>query len=210
MVTVEVGVERAARERVKFDCSTLDKHGFERLDTESVKRRSTVEKHGVIFDDLFEDVPHLILAGVHETFCALDVVAKVALDELVHNERLEEFECHFLWQTALIKFEFGADDDNRTTGIVDTFTEQVLTETALFAAEHSREGFEISVAGAGNRFASAAVVDQCVDCFLKHTFFVAHDDVGRAELFELFKTVVAVDDSAIQIVEVAGCKSAAV
>ena len=110
----------------------------------------------------------------------------------------------------MIEFEFRAYDDNRTTGVVDALTEQVLTETTLFTAEHTRERFEISVAGAGNGFASAAVVDESVNGFLKHTLFVAHDDVGRAEFFEFFETVIAVDDSAIQIVEVAGCKSAAV
>ena len=100
---------------MKFDCSTLYKHGLERLNTESVKRRCTVEKHGVILDDFFEDIPNLVLACVDETFCALDVVAIVALDKFVHNERLEKFESHFFWQTALIEFEFGTDDDNRTT-----------------------------------------------------------------------------------------------
>lgn len=66
-------------------------------------------------------------------------MAKVALDELVHNEGLEEFKSHFLWQTALIEFEFRTYDDNRTTGVVYTFTEKVLTETTLFTAEHTGE-----------------------------------------------------------------------
>jgi hypothetical protein len=48
--------------------------------------------------------------------------------------------------------------------------------------------------------AAAAVVEERVDRFLQHAFFVADDDVGRAQLKELLEAVVAVDDAAIEIV----------
>ena len=60
-------------------------------------------------------------------------------DKSLHNEGLEQLKSHFLRQTALINLEVGSDDDNGTSGIVNTFTEQVLTETSLLTAAASRK-----------------------------------------------------------------------
>ena len=49
-----------------------------------------------------------------------------------HQRTRFEFERHFLRQTALVHFEFRSDNDNGTAGVVNTLTQQVLTETALF------------------------------------------------------------------------------
>ena len=46
--------------------------------------------------------------------------------------------------------------------------------------------------------------------FLQHALLVAHDDVGRAQLDQALQAVVAVDDAAIEIVEVRGREAAAV
>ena len=59
LVTVEVGVERRANERVKLDGLALDEDRLERLDAEAVERRRAVEENRVLADDLFEDVPDL-------------------------------------------------------------------------------------------------------------------------------------------------------
>ena len=112
LVAVEVGVKCATCKGVKFDCSTFYENGLKCLDTKSVERRSTVEKDGVIFDDFFKDIPNLMFACVNKSLCALDVVAEILFHKFLHNEGLEEFKCHFLRKTALIKFEFRTDDDN--------------------------------------------------------------------------------------------------
>ena len=62
--------------------------------------------------------------------------------KLLHDERLEQLERHFLRQTALIDLQVRADDDNRTAGVVNTLAEQVLTETALLALQHVGQGLE--------------------------------------------------------------------
>jgi hypothetical protein len=56
--------------------------------------------------------------------------------------------------------------------------------------------------------AAAAVVDQRVHGLLKHSLFIADNDVGRAEIKQPFQAVVAVDDSAVQVIQV-GCRKAA-
>ena len=83
-------------------------------------------------------------------------------------------------QAALVHLQLRADDDNRTAGIVDTLTQKVLAETALFTLEHIGKRFQRAVVRAGDRTAAAAVVDQGVDCLLQHPLFVADDDVRGA------------------------------
>ncbi len=53
-------------------------------------------------------------------------------NQFFYNEWFEKLKSHFLWQTALINLKFRTNDDNGTAGIVNTFTQQVLTETTLF------------------------------------------------------------------------------
>ena len=59
-----------------------------------------------------------------------------------------------------IRDRLRADDDNRTTGVVNTLAQQVLTEAALLALQHIGKALQCAVVGAGDRTAAAAVVDQ--------------------------------------------------
>src|SRR5690606_38492095 len=49
-----------------------------------------------------------------------------------------------------------------------------------------------------------------VNSFLKHALFVAHDDVGRTQFDQALQTIVAVDDTAVEIVEVGRREAATV
>ena len=165
----------------------------------------------MVLDDDLERVPHVLDARALDHFARVfNVGGNLEIDQTLHNKRLKQLERHFLGQAALIHLQLRPDDDNGTARIVDTLTEQVLTETSLFALEHIGQRLERAVARPCDRAAAAAVVDQRVDRLLEHTLFVAHDDVGRAKLQQLLQTVVAVDDTAVQVVEVARCKTAAV
>ena len=102
LVAVEVGVERSTYERMDLYCSALDKNGLESLNRKSVKRGSAVQKHGVLFDDLFQNVPNGRFCALDSALCALDIVALTAFNELFHYERFEKLDSHFLRKTALI------------------------------------------------------------------------------------------------------------
>ena len=56
LVTVEVGVECRADEWVQLDGLAFNQDRPERLDTQTVQRRCTVEQHGVLVDDFFQNV----------------------------------------------------------------------------------------------------------------------------------------------------------
>src|SRR5699024_9804685 len=115
-----------------------------------------------------------------------------------------------LGQTALVQFQLRTDDDDRTTGIVDALTEQVLPEAALLALEHVGQRLERTVAGPGDRATTAAVVEQGVDGLLQHPLLVVDDDLGRTQVQEPLEAVVPVDDTTVQVVEVGGRKAATV
>src|ERR687893_441967 len=58
--------------------------------------------------------------------------------------------------------------------------------------------------------AAAAVVEQRVDRLLQHPLLVVDDDLGRAEVEQTLQAVVAVDDAAVEVVEVRRREAAAV
>ncbi len=164
----------------------------------------------MILDDLFEDVPDLGPDALDDPLGALDVVGEALLDELAHDERLEQLEGHLLGQPALVQLELRPDHDDRAAGVVDALAQQVLAEPALLALEHVRQALQAVVAGARDRPAAAAVVDQRVARLLEHPLLVADDDLGRAQLEQPLEPVVAVDDAAVQVVQVGGREAAAV
>ena len=54
-----------------------------------------------------------------------------------------------------------------------------------------------------------AVVEERVDRFLQHALFVVNDHIGSLQLHQVFQPVVAVDDAAVEIVEIGGREAAA-
>ena len=109
-----------------------------------------------------------------------------------------------------MELELRTDGDDRTAGIVDALAEQVLAEPALLALEHVGQRLQRTLVGTGDGAATAAVVEQRIDRFLKHALLVADDDVRRAQLDQALQAVVAVDDAAIEIVEIGRREAAAV
>ncbi len=134
----------------------------------------------MVLDDFFKNIPNFQSFFFDHALGALDRVNKTAFTELFDDKRLEKLEGHLFRQTALIQLQLRTDDDNRTTGIVDAFTEQVLTETALFALEHVAQALQRTIARSENRTTVTAVVKQRVNGFLKHALFIANDDFGSS------------------------------
>jgi hypothetical protein len=210
LVAVEVGVEGGADERMQLDRLALDQHRLEGLDAEAMQGRRAVQQHRMLADDLVEDIPDFrlflfdqLLGLLHRGRQALGVEARI-------DERLEQLERHLLRQAALVQLELRTHHDDRAAGIVDALAEQVLAEAALLALQHVGERLQRTLVGARDDAAAAAVVEQRVNGFLQHALFVAHDDVGRAKLDQALQAVVAVDDAAIEIVEVGRGEAAAV
>ena len=145
LVTVEVGVEGGTCQRVELDGLTLDHLGLECLDTETVKCRGSVEQHGVTLHHILEDVPYNGFLAVDNLLGRLDGLDDAALDEFADDEGFVKLGGHVFGKTALMHLQLGAYDDYRTGGVVDTLTEEVLTETSLLTLEGVGERLEGTV-----------------------------------------------------------------
>ena len=210
LVPIEVGVVARTYERMQLDSPAFPEDRFEGLDTEAVQRRRTVQEYRMFFDHVSQYIPHFRSQLVHFLAGCFQVAGYASLDQFMHNERLEEFDSHFLRQTALVHFQFRTDYNYGTAGVVDTFTEKVLAETTLLAFQHVRQGLQGPVAGAGNSPAAAAIIDERIHRFLEHTFFVPDDDFRSSQFHQSLQTVISVDDSSVQVVQVGGGETAAV
>ena len=209
LVAVEVSVESGTGQRMQLDGLAFHQHRFEGLNAQTVQGRSTVQKHGMITNDIFQNIPDFRACLFHLALGGLDIVCLFQGNQLFHDEGLEEFKRHVLGKTALVKLEFRTNHDNASAGVVNTLAEQVLTETSLLAAEQIAEGFQGTVSGTGDRTSAAAVVDQSVNGFLKHALLVADNDVRGAEVHKALQTVVAVDDAAVQVIQVGSGETSA-
>ena len=130
------------------DGVAFNKHRFEGLDAHAVKGRSAVEEHGMVLDDLFEDVPNFLGLALQHLLSRLDGVGVAQFLETANNEGLEKLQSDLLRQTTLVQPQFRTDDDDGPGGIVDALAQQVLAESALLALDHIGERFQRPVAGA--------------------------------------------------------------
>ncbi len=210
LVAVEVGVEGGTDQRMQLDRLALDQHRLERLDAEAVQGRRPVEQHRVLADHLFEDIPDLRPLLLEHALGRLDRRREAVEFELGVDERLEQLERHLLRQAALVQLQLRANDDHRAAGVIDALAEQVLPEASLLALEHVGQRLQRPFAGAGDRPAAPAVVEQRVDRLLQHPLLVADDDLRSPQFDQPLQPVVAVDHPAVEIVEVRRREPAAV
>ena len=210
LVTIEVGVERGTNERMKFDSFTFYKDRLKCLDTQTMQCRCTVQHNRMFFDNIFQYIPYFRLKFLYHFLGILDVVGSSVCNKLFHNERFEKLDCHFFRKTTLIDLQFRSNDDNRTSGIVNSFTKKVLTETSGFTFQHIGKGFQSSVSRACYRTSTASVIDQGIYSLLQHTLLVADNDIRSTKLQKSFQTVVSVDDSSVKIIQVRCCKTSSV
>ena len=211
LVAVEVGIECGTNQRMQLQGAALHQNGLECLDTQTVQGRRSVHQHGVALDDHLQRVPNLLGGTTVHHFAGLaDILSDLQIYQTLHYKGLKELQRHLLGQAALVHLQLGAHHDNGTAGIVYTLTQQVLAEAALLTLQHIAQGLECTVVGAGHRAAAAAVIDEGVHRLLQHPLLVTDDDIGGVQLQQLLQAVVAVDDPAIQVIEVAGGKAAAI
>ena len=109
-----------------------------------------------------------------------------------------------------MQLEGRAHGDDRAARIVHPLAQQVLAETAALAFDHIGQRLQGTLVGTGHGFAAATVVEQTVHGLLQHALFIARDDLRRLQLQQTAQTAVAVDHSAVQVVQVRGGEAATV
>ena len=153
-------------------------------------------------NDFFQNIPNNRFLDFNQFFRCFDRCCQTHQFQFVENEWFEQFQRHQFWQTALMQFQLWTHNDNGTTGVVNTFTQQVLTETTAFTFDHLSQRFQWTLVRASHGFTATTVIEQGVNGFLQHTLFVACDDFWCAQFHQALQTVVTVDHTAIQIVQI--------
>ena len=187
---------------MQTDRLPLHQDRIERLDAEPMECGGTVQKYGVLLDDLIEDVPDFRFLILDQALGALDGGRRASLFQLVEDERFEELQGHLFRQPALMEPQLRAHDDDRPAGVVDALAKQVLPEPPLFALQHIAERLQRALVGAPDRAPATPVVEQGIHRLLQHPHLVADDHTRRFQLYQAFEPIVAVDDPAVEIVEV--------
>ena len=167
-----------------------------------MKRRSSVHQYRVTLDDILQNAPNNWILAIDNLLCRLNSLNDTALDELADNEWLVKLGSHILRNTHLVHLKLWAYDDNRTRRVVNTLTEQVLTETSLLTLKRVRKRLKRTVRLVLYGIALTRVVEQRVYSLLQHTLLVAENHLRSLNLDKTLKTVVTYDHATIQIVEI--------
>ena len=157
------------------------------------------------FDYLIKRIPNFFSFFFDNLFCVLHVVRHLLFDKFTDNKRTEENESKSLWKSTLIHLEFWSYDDYGTSRVVYSLSEKVLTETSLFPLEYIRERFEFLLGCARVPWSVRSNIsgNEHIYRFLKHTLLVLEDNLRSSEFYELSKTVVSVDNTSVEIIEIA-------
>ena len=210
LVTVEVGIERRTNEWMQLNGFAFNQNRFKRLNTQTVQSRCTVQHDWMFANHVFQDVPNFWHFLFYQFFGLFDGVGQFQFFQFVENEWFEQFQCHFFRQTTLVQTQVRTYGNHWAAWIVHTFTQQVLTEATALTFNHVCQRFQWAFVGTCHRFTATAVIQQWVHCFLQHAFFIANDDVGCAQFQQTFQTVVTVNHTTVQIVQVRSGKTATI
>ena len=80
----------------------------------------------------------------------------------------------------------------------------------MLTLDHVGQRLQGPIRGAHDRTLTPAVVKQRINRLLQHALLVADDHLGCVEVNQLLEAVVAIDDTTVQVVQVAGCEVAAI
>ena len=210
LVTIEVRIKCSTNQRMKLDCLTFNKDRLKRLDTQTMQCRCAVQHNRMFFDNVLKHIPNSRLKLLYHLLSIFNVMGGSVGNKFFHNERFEQLDRHLFRKTTLVNLKFRSYDDNGTSGIVNSFTKKVLTETSGFTFQHIGKRFQGSVARSCYRTASTSVIDQRIYSFLEHTLLIADDNIRSAKLQQSFQTVITVNNTSVQIIQVGSSKSSSV
>src|SRR5258706_1784862 len=132
---------RGADQWMELNRFALDQNRFKSLNSQTMQRRRAVEQYWMLANHFVENIPHFRQLALDHFFGAFNRCHMAALFKLVVDKRLEQLEGHLFRQSTLMQSKFWADHDHRAAGVIDTFAEQILTETTGLAFEHIAQGF---------------------------------------------------------------------
>ena len=107
-------------------------------------------------------------------------------------------------------FKFRSYYDHGTGRVIHPFTQQILTETALFPFQTVGQGFQCTVRLGFYRIGFSGIIEQRIHSFLQHTLLVPQDHFRSLYLDQPFQSVVTDDNPSVKIVQIGGGETASV
>ena len=202
LVAIEVCIEGRTHERRYLDGLVVNEHRLEGLNGQAVERWRTVEQDDVPLDDPFQRVPHFRGRLFHEVLGHLHAADDAFAHEPVDHMGLEELERHLLGNATLADLELRAGHDHGAARVVDTLAQQVLPEPPFLPFQLVAQGAQRTSVGIHDGILALAVVQQGVDGILEHALLVLKENLGSILVDHLAQAVVAVNDAAVQLVQV--------
>ena len=120
---------------MQLDSLTLDHLRLECLDTETVKCRGTVQHNRMTLHHILQNIPDNWLTTINNLLGTLDSLYDTTLNQLTDDEWFVKLCSHQLRKTALAHLQLRTYNDYRTSRVVNTLTQQVLTETSLLTLQ---------------------------------------------------------------------------
>src|SRR6476469_6200744 len=114
----------------------------------------------MLADDFIEHIPHFRSLFFDEALRAFNRRRGATRFERVENKRLKKLQRHLFRQSALIQPEFGANDDDRTAGIIDPLSQEILSEAALLAFKHIAQGLQRPFVGTADGAPPASIIKE--------------------------------------------------
>ncbi|MBA7476204.1 hypothetical protein ES707_11586 [subsurface metagenome] len=112
LVAIKIGIKGGTYQRVYLDGATINQHRFKSLDTKPVQSRRPVKQNRPLLDNLLKDIVDLGLSSLHQPTGTLYVGGQPLQHQAVHNKGFEQFQSHPPGQTALMKLEFWANNND--------------------------------------------------------------------------------------------------
>ena len=107
-----------------------------------------------------------------------------------------------------MQLKLRTNNDYRTTGVVNTLTQKVLTETTLLTLEQITQGLQCAVSGSSYRTTTTSVIKQGVNSLLQHAHLVVQNGLGNCtKVNESLQTVITVDNPAVEIIQITCCEA---
>ena len=89
LVTVEVGVEAGAYQRMQLDGAAINHYWFKRLNTHAMQRRRAIQHHDPALDHIVEDFPDFFIATFELALGGLHRLCVTTLFQSTNDERLK-------------------------------------------------------------------------------------------------------------------------
>ena len=125
LIAIKVCVVRCANQRMQLNSLAFYQDWFKRLDAEPMQSRRPIQQHRVFaYDDFFKNVPNLRYLFFDHALGPLDTgTLRIPSIQLTKDKGFEQFKRHALGQSALMQLQGWSNHNDRTSRIVDAFSQ---------------------------------------------------------------------------------------